>query len=75
MSRENFNVNTASGTVTLELIRHGLAIGLLPRDTAEDIAGVEHVLANVLPPIPVQTWLVSHRELHSSRHIRIVFGA
>ncbi len=75
VTRQNCNINTASGTVSLELIRHGLGIGFLPREIAEDIPGVEQVLANVLPPIPVQTWLVAHRELHTSRRIRIVFDA
>ncbi|MEM8647783.1 MAG: LysR family transcriptional regulator [Pseudomonadota bacterium] len=75
VTRQNFNINTASGTVTLELIRHGLGIGFLPREIAENILGVEQVLASVLPPIPVQTWLVAHRELHTSRRIRIVFDA
>ncbi len=75
VTRQNFNINTASGTVTLELIRHGLGIGFLPREIAEDIPGVEQVLPDALPPIPVQTWLVAHRELHTSRRIRIVFDA
>ena len=74
LTRKNFNVNTASGTVTVELIRHGLGIGFLPREIADSTPGLEQVLPE-LPSIPVQTWLVAHRELHTSRRIRIVFDA
>ena len=33
---------------------------------------LEPVLAS-LDPIPVPIWLVTHRELHTSRRIRLVF--
>ena len=26
-----------------------------------------------LPEMPIETWLATHRELHSSRRIRVVF--
>jgi DNA-binding transcriptional LysR family regulator len=34
--------------------------------------GVEQVLPD-FPPIPVPIWIVTHRELHTSRRIRLVF--
>ncbi|MFO0734563.1 MAG: hypothetical protein U0270_01725 [Labilithrix sp.] len=33
---------------------------------------VERVLPS-MPAIPVQMWLVSHRELYTSRRVRVVF--
>jgi hypothetical protein len=30
-------------------------------------------VGKTMPVIPVPVWLVSHRELHTSRRIRIVF--
>ncbi|MEM7424990.1 MAG: LysR family transcriptional regulator [Pseudomonadota bacterium] len=63
---------TASGTVMYELVRHGLGISILAKDTAEEMPGVEQVLPD-LAPIPVPVWLVTHRELHTSRRIRLVF--
>ena len=69
---EQFRVHAASGNCMLQLIREGLGFGFLPMDTT----GLFDDLVNVLPEhfdpeIPV--WLVSHRELHTSRRIRVVY--
>ncbi len=72
VTRANFNINTASGTLSRALMQQGLGIGFLPKEIAEMTPGLEQVLPS-LPPIPVPTWLVAHRELRTSRRVRHVF--
>ncbi len=72
VTREHFKIYTASGTVILALMRQGLGIGVATRDVAEMHPELEQVLPE-LPPFDVPVWLVTHRELHTSRRIRLVF--
>ena len=72
LTSDNFKIGTASGTLMLELIKQGLGIGALPKEVAAMYPELEQVLPE-LPPIPVPAWLVAHRELHTSRRIRLVF--
>ena len=72
LSLEQFRVRAASGNCMIQLIREGLGFGFLPMDTLgifDDLVCVLPQLFN--PEIPV--WLVTHRELHTSRRIRVVF--
>jgi len=72
LARENFRICTASGTLMHELIRQGLGISVMVKDDADRFPDVERILPD-LPPFPVPVWLVTHRELHTSRRIRLVF--
>ena len=72
LTRRNFKLTTASGTAMLEFVRQGLGISIFVKETAELVPGLEQVLPH-FDPIPVPTWLVTHRELHTSRRIRLVF--
>ena len=53
-------------------MRAGLGIGGMIRDVADATPGIEQVLPT-LPPIPVPYWLCTHRELATSRRIRVTF--
>lgn len=69
---EQFRTCAASGNCMLQLIREGLGFGFLPMDTGELFDDLVCVLPELFAPkIPV--WLVSHRELHTSRRIRVVY--
>ncbi len=69
---EQFRVHAASGNCMLQLIREGLGFGFLPMDMAGLFDDLVCVLPELFgPEIPV--WLVSHRELHTSRRIRVVY--
>lgn len=69
---EQFKVRTASGTSVIELVRQGLGISFLPRQAAELFPELVPVLIDRIS-IPVPVWLVTHRELHTSRRIRVVY--
>ncbi|MEO0981076.1 MAG: LysR family transcriptional regulator [Pseudomonadota bacterium] len=72
VAEHNIKIATGSGTALLELLRLGLGITIMTRDTADLVPALERVLPS-FQPIPVPIWLVTHRELHTSRRIRVVF--
>ena len=72
LTMRNFKLTSASGVVISELVKEGLGITLMLNGFAAWIPDIECVLPE-LDPIPVSTWLVTHRELHTSRRIRLVF--
>ena len=72
LTRRNFKLSSASGTVILELVRQGLGISAFVEETAALVPNFELVLP-AFDPIPVPIWLVTHRELHTSRRVRLVF--
>ena len=72
LSAEQFKIRTASGTAVIELVRRGMGISFLPRQAVDLFPELVPVLTDrVSFPIPI--WLVTHRELHTSRRIRVVY--
>ncbi len=72
LTESNFKLSCASGTAYLAMVREGLGIGVFETETASTMSDLFPVLPDIAPfPIPV--WLVTHRELHTSRRIRLVF--
>ncbi|MEO1223284.1 MAG: LysR family transcriptional regulator [Pseudomonadota bacterium] len=72
VTRRNFKLSSASSVVVWELVKQGLGITIMPWEIAALTPGIEKVLPE-LDPVPVPVWLISHRELLTSRRIRIVF--
>ena len=74
LTGRNVKLLTESGTVMLALMQHGLGIGIgmLTKNDATLMPGLEAVLPEVVS-IPVPIWLVTHRELHTRRRIRLVY--
>ncbi len=69
---ENFGLTTNNGIALLNLVQQGLGISMLPRDIADPLPDLEAILPDSIAyEIPV--WLTTHRELHSSRRIRLVY--
>lgn len=69
---ENFRVTSKSGVAAWEMLRAGL--GILPM--LDDLGGLCPDVVPVLPelsPVEVPYWLTTHRELHTSKRIRLVF--
>ncbi|MDF0599160.1 LysR family transcriptional regulator [Psychromarinibacter sp. C21-152] len=72
VAQDRIRVVTDSGIVAWEMARAGLAIGV----QAREVAALFPEMAPLLPefePIPVPIWLTCHRELHTSRRIRLVY--
>ncbi len=69
---ENFKLSSDSHIVCWELVKRGLGVGANLEEIAESTPEVEQILPE-LPPFVVPYWLCTHRELHTSRRIRLVF--
>jgi len=74
LTPDNFRISCGSSTVHHALAMQGLGVTPMTRDWIEEHSELEEVWPP-LPAIPVQTWLVTHRELNTSRRIRLVFDA
>ncbi len=72
LTQANFKLMANSGIVVWELVKQGLGISMLPDEYGEMVAGVEMVLPE-MTGLSFPVWLVTHRELHTSRRIRLVF--
>lgn len=72
LGAHNFRLFAENGVAYWNLIGEGLGVGILP----DDLAGPDPRLTRLLPemePIRFPLWLTTHRELHTSRRIRVVF--
>ncbi len=72
ISQDNFPIISGNYTVMWGMVKQGLGIGILDAT----IGDAEPLVKQVLPdfkPITFPIWLVAHRELNTSRRIRVVF--
>jgi DNA-binding transcriptional LysR family regulator len=72
LNSSNFPIIVANHLVQWEMVKHGTGIGFM----MADIGDVEPLVERVLPTLPAfetETWLVAHRELKTSRRLRVVF--
>lgn len=72
LTRRNFGLGSRTGMVAWEMVRRGLGVGIM----ADGIAAQSPAVVPLLPEIAGPTfpfWLTTHRELHKSRRIRLVF--
>ncbi|MEC3863002.1 LysR family transcriptional regulator [Mesobacterium sp. TK19101] len=72
ISEDRVRVTSDSGVVVWDMVRRGLGIMPMIRDQAIGTPGIETVLPE-FSLLTVPYWLTVHRELHSSRRIRLVF--
>ena len=72
LSKDNFPVMTESHFVHWNLVKEGLAVGIMPDYIGDKDNSVEKVLKS-FKGISFSTWIVSHRELRTNRRIRFVF--
>lgn len=72
LTQRNFSITSDSVITQWELVKRGLGIALLP----DQLAATEPRFHKVLPdlqPFTGPLWLVVHKELRTSRRVRVVF--
>lgn len=74
LSEANFSCYADHSLAQWALVRQGMGIGAMADEIARDTPGMVRVLDEV-PPVRFPIWLVTHRELRTSRPIRVVFDA
>ncbi len=72
IGERHFPVRTGSHLVNWELVKQGLGVGLMPARVGDAEPLVERVLPE-MRAIPFPMWLVAHRELNTSRRVRLAF--
>lgn len=68
----NAPLMSTNGVTVWELVKQGLGVGVMLAELGEKTAEVERILPD-LEPVLVPFWLITHRELHTSRRIRLVY--
>ena len=71
---EQLVVTCPDHLVQWQLCIAGLGVCVMMDDVGRTEPRVERLFSD-RPPIPVQMWLTAHRELHTSRRVRVVFDA
>jgi DNA-binding transcriptional LysR family regulator len=71
LTQRNFPLVSESHLVQWAHVRQGLGIGIMAADIGDTEPGGQ-VLPD-LEPIVFPVWLVAHREVHTSRRVRLVF--
>jgi DNA-binding transcriptional LysR family regulator len=69
---DRFVMSSASGVIAWELVKAGFGVAMQPEVIGDAEPSTERVLPG-LPSLEFPIWLVTHRELQTSRRIRIVF--
>ncbi|MEM8572856.1 MAG: LysR family transcriptional regulator [Pseudomonadota bacterium] len=69
---DRFVMSSESGVVAWELVKTGFGVSMQPEILGDEEPGIEKVLPK-FPSLEFPIWLVTHRELQTSRRIRIVF--
>ena len=72
LTPDNFRLGSKSGIVAWEMAKNGLGIAVMSDEVAAMTPGVERLPLG-LDPFTFPIWLTTHRELHTSRRIRLVF--
>jgi len=72
LTERNFPILTENYLVMWEMVKHGLGIGVLDGLIGDREPLVRRALPD-LEPLIFPIWLVAHREVNTSRRIRVVF--
>ena len=72
VERRQFPIVTGHHLVQWELCKQGVGVCIMMEEVGDAEPRVQRVLPEA-PPLPVPIWLVCHRELRTSRRIRLVF--
>ena len=72
LTERNFPILTENYLVMGEMVKHGLGIGIIDGNIGDAEPLVRRALPD-LEPLMFPVWLVAHRELNTSRRVRVVF--
>ncbi len=72
LTRKNFRLGSANGVAAWEYARQGFGIGIMDDRVAQGFGEMVKVLPEV-EPFSYPVWMATHRELHTSRRIRLVW--
>ncbi len=72
LTHDNFGVISENQLLQWELTKRGVGIAVMTQDVGEAEPLVRRALPE-LPAFPVPVWLTTHRELSTSRRMRVVF--
>ena len=72
LTEDNFRLGSQNGIVAWQLVRRGLGISVMSDEVVAAFPEIVRVLPD-MDPLVFPIWLVTHRELHTSRRIRLVY--
>lgn len=72
VSDESFPLRAENHLVHWQLVKEGLGVTMMQEDIGDAEPSVVRVGAHV-EPMSIPMWLVAHREVHTSRRVRLVF--
>jgi DNA-binding transcriptional LysR family regulator len=72
LTEANFPILTTNYLVAWEMVKHGLGIGIQDGVVGDREPMVRRVLPD-LEPLVFSMWLVTHREVNTSRRVRVVY--
>lgn len=72
LTAQNFPIVTASIPAQIAFVRAGVGIGVAPSRLGDADAGLARVFTGA-PVVPFPVWVVAHRDLRTSRRMRLVF--
>lgn len=72
LTRDQFKLRTDSQTAMWELLKAGLGVGFAQSVLVANAPGMRALLPGFGVP-PLEVWLTTHRELFTSRRIRVIY--
>ena len=72
LTERNFPILTENYLVAWEMVKHGLGIGIQDGVVGDREPSVRRVLPD-LEPLVFSMWLVTHRDVNTSRRVRVVY--
>lgn len=74
ITEDQCRIVSANAVALWEMTRMGLGASMMLRQCADRVPGLVRLLPDH-PGTPVPVWLVTHREIHTSKRFRLVFDA
>lgn len=72
LSEKNFPILTENYIAHWQLVKQGLGLGIMPEEIGDADDEVVRAL-DELPPLTFPIWLTTHRELRTSRRVKLVY--